>query len=233
MKRFISALLCTAFAVVLAAPAFAAKPRLILSSAEVPEGTKEVTLTLSVDNIPSITAARVYLTCQSDLVPVYAELGDGIDGWYSFGKPKQNGSGTSVTAFAWAEGIESYGGYFELASFTFVMPETARAGDVFPVTLTAAPDDVIDINEAPVGASTVSSQITVVPAPEHVPGDVNGDGKITLKDAQTIIRYVAGWNGAIDADIADVNCDGEVNAKDVALILKYLCGWNVTLGKQA
>ena len=55
-------------------------------------------------------------------------------------------------------------------------------------------------------------EVTVLPQTEPVPGDVNGDGALTLKDVTLIIRYLAGgWNVTIDADSADVNGDGTVD----------------------
>ena len=57
-------------------------------------------------------------------------------------------------------------------------------------------------------------------------GDVNGDGKITSKDAALILKYIAGDISADDIDLAavDVNGDGKITSKDAALVLKYIAG---------
>lgn len=71
--------------------------------------------------------------------------------------------------------------------------------------------------------------------PAVTPGDVNGDGQVTLKDAVLIRRYIAGgWDVELDEKCADVNGDGTVNLKDVVLIRRYIAGgWNVTLDTAA
>ena len=67
--------------------------------------------------------------------------------------------------------------------------------------------------------------------PEPVPGDVNGDGLLNLKDIVLIRRSIAsGWNVQIDETIADVNHDSKVNLKDVVLLRRAIAGgFNVTL----
>jgi len=70
-----------------------------------------------------------------------------------------------------------------------------------------------------------------LPEREYILGDANGDGKITLKDAVIIQRYIAGgWGVEIDEKIADVNKDDKVNLKDAVLIQRYVAGgWNIEL----
>lgn len=65
-----------------------------------------------------------------------------------------------------------------------------------------------------------------------VAGDANGDGRVDLKDAILIRRYLAdGWdNVRIYGKLADVDADGSITLKDVARITRYLAGgWNVVL----
>ena len=65
-----------------------------------------------------------------------------------------------------------------------------------------------------------------------IPGDVNGDGLLDIKDSALIKRHLAGWEVKIDEDAADVNGDGIVDVKDSALVKRSLAGWDVVLGKQ-
>ena len=79
--------------------------------------------------------------------------------------------------------------------------------------------------------SASSTTETTSAVPERIPGDVNGDGIVNLKDVTLIRRSIAGgWNVTIDESAADVNGDHAVNLKDVTLIRRYIAGgWNVTL----
>jgi len=68
--------------------------------------------------------------------------------------------------------------------------------------------------------------------PGDLPGDVNGDGVVNLKDVVLIRRAIAGgWSlSKYNASAADVNGDGLINLKDVVLIRRAVAGgWNVTL----
>ncbi len=57
-----------------------------------------------------------------------------------------------------------------------------------------------------------------------VPGDVNGDGKVTSKDSIQIKKYLVGMTQNIDLAGADANEDGKVNAKDSLRIKAIIKG---------
>ena len=65
-----------------------------------------------------------------------------------------------------------------------------------------------------------------------LPGDVNGDGKITQIDVTRLRKYLAGgWDVEIDEAAADVNGDGKITQIDVTRLRKYLAGgWDIELG---
>jgi Leucine-rich repeat (LRR) protein len=58
-----------------------------------------------------------------------------------------------------------------------------------------------------------------------LPGDADGDGNVTAKDATTILRYLF-WDyyrkPLIDLENANVDGDGNVTAKDATIILRHL-----------
>ena len=70
----------------------------------------------------------------------------------------------------------------------------------------------------------------IVNIQDYIPGDANGDGNVTTKDATRIKQHVAGWNVEIAEAAADANGDGNVTTKDATRIKQYVAGWNVTLG---
>lgn len=65
----------------------------------------------------------------------------------------------------------------------------------------------------------------------YIPGDANGDGNVTGRDATRVVQHVAGWNVTIDMNAADANGDGTVSGRDATRIVQYVAGWNVTLGQ--
>ena len=62
------------------------------------------------------------------------------------------------------------------------------------------------------------------PALFDIPGDVNGDGEITIADANSVIDIVVmgGNAGHTRAPAADVNDDGEINIADVNAIINII-----------
>ena len=58
----------------------------------------------------------------------------------------------------------------------------------------------------------------------RLPGDADGNSRVTLNDAIAILE------GTVSNDAnADVNGDSKTDINDALRILQYLAGWNVTL----
>ena len=49
-------------------------------------------------------------------------------------------------------------------------------------------------------------------------GDVNGDGKINLRDVILVIRVSLEYDEKIDREMADVNLDEKIDMKDILLL---------------
>ena len=112
-----------------------------------------------------------------------------------------------------------------LATLTFTVAQNA-AEDIYPITLTYDPDDVFDFNFDNKEFTVVNGEIIVS---NSIPGDVNGDRKINMKDIVLLQQYLNGWNVTIDMLAANVNGDTKVNMKDIVLLQQYLNGWDVEL----
>lgn len=69
-----------------------------------------------------------------------------------------------------------------------------------------------------------------VQAASRVPGDVDGDGTVNVRDLGLLQQHLNGWDTEADTASADVNGDGTVNVRDYGLLQQYLNGWDVTLG---
>lgn len=75
-----------------------------------------------------------------------------------------------------------------------------------------------------------SSKVTV-PKNQHIVGDSNGDGKVTMLDIATSLKYITGDTSKSLRDSIDTNSDGIVNMADVLLIIKYVLGDKSSLGE--
>ena len=61
-----------------------------------------------------------------------------------------------------------------------------------------------------------------VVAATYVPGDINGDGKVTNKDVTRLQRYLKGATTDVNVAALDVNGDGKVNNKDLTRLQRFL-----------
>lgn len=59
-----------------------------------------------------------------------------------------------------------------------------------------------------------------------LPGDINGDGRLNVRDARTLLRYIAGLLDASEIELAaaDYNGDGRVNVRDARALLRSIAG---------
>ena len=62
-----------------------------------------------------------------------------------------------------------------------------------------------------------------------LPGDVNDDGSINMKDIVLLQQYLNDWNITINESSADVTDDGSINMKDIVLLQQHLNDWDVVL----
>ena len=65
---------------------------------------------------------------------------------------------------------------------------------------------------------------TTEPVPEPVIGDLNGDGKVTIKDITILQRFLAEFDEFTDEQykLADMNRDGKVNVRDVTAMQRIV-----------
>jgi hypothetical protein len=74
-----------------------------------------------------------------------------------------------------------------------------------------------------VSVMLLSLGVSAADTPEYLPGDLNGDGIVDVKDVSMIIRY---YRRLVELDetqlaAADVTGDGLVDVKDVSKMIRY------------
>ena len=79
---------------------------------------------------------------------------------------------------------------------------------------------------------TCWSEMPEEPPVEIVYGDADGDGEITLLDANLLNQYLSDWDVTLDEAAADADGDGEITLLDANLLNQYLSDWDVVLGPQ-
>ena len=72
-------------------------------------------------------------------------------------------------------------------------------------------------------------EVVTEATPDHVPGDINGDGKVNNKDVTRLQRYLKGAAVEVNEAALDVNGDGKVNNKDLTRLQRYVKGADVEL----
>ena len=79
------------------------------------------------------------------------------------------------------------------------------------------------------GLLLVTSEPITITADTHIPGDINGDGKVNNKDVTRLQRYLKGAAVEVNEAALDVNGDGKVNNKDLTRLQRYVKGADVEL----
>ena len=106
-----------------------------------------------------------------------------------------------------------------LVVFTFRVLPDAPGGDT-PVSVSYDADSTYDVGLRNIPFVTQDGTLTA----QRLPGDVDADGVVNLKDAVLLRRYLAGWDVTVNPDNADVDRIEGVTLKDVTHITRFLAG---------
>ncbi|MBQ8620741.1 MAG: InlB B-repeat-containing protein [Oscillospiraceae bacterium] len=176
-------------------------------------GTAGETVSISVylENNPGVAYAKFKVNYSEELTLVSAEDQSVLSGTFTTSKTVD--VKPYVLQWMGADNSTKNGCFVIL---TFQIAEDVEDG-IYDITLTCSEA----YNEAyeDVTFAITNASITVT---SHIPGDVNGDGKVNGKDGVLLAQYLAEWDVTINMDAADVNGDGKVNGKDGVLLAQYL-----------
>ena len=181
---------------------------------------------MSIENNPGIALLRMEVSFDRtkleivkknpDEFPNFDLLDSGLTGW----EGNDNGSKTQF----WWDSNKDTNFTGEIVKLKFRVLDGAEKGDT-AITISPVEDGIL--NSALVDYIPViqSGKVTIY---KNIPGDINGDGKVSSKDLLLLKQYLA-WLPVTLVGNADVNADGKVSSKDLLLLKQYLAWLPVTL----
>lgn len=193
-------------------------PQILVSSNTAAPGSV-VSVTISLNNNPGIASMKLKVGYDSALTLESVSYNNNIGG--QFALPQKLDSPVILN---WIGATADVSGNITFATLNFKVPENAKNGTQYAITVSYDQDDVFNKEEENIAFETVEGTVTAV---SHTPGDINDDGKLNNKDATRLMQYLSGWNVDVIPEALDVNGDGKLNNKDVTRLLKYLSGWDV------
>ncbi|MCM1528986.1 MAG: carbohydrate binding domain-containing protein [Alistipes sp.] len=179
---------------------------------------------------------------------------------YSFSAHVEQNSGENVKFMMKLEYTNSDGdtGYSEIATVTapsgawaqlsnksYTIPDGATNLKIYIETEESLTDFYIDEAIGAVDGTSVAGEgqpeLPTEPATapttkpvDFIPGDIDGDGRVSAYDMTAMRKGVIGsFGGDAAALAADVNADGTVDVADIVLLEQYLLGRNVDLKRAA
>ena len=188
-----------------------------------PGGTVDVEVKLSNNpGIYNLLMSFEYDSAALKLITV--SNGDAMSDVASFTPPKNMASGCNASWYYIDEPDTYKDG--SLVVLTFEVLETAEAGKSYSVSVTNVTAEDVDGTEC--GISLENGKVRII---DYIPGDVNGDGRHTIrKDVSELNQYIVdgckydplGYGIQLNEDAADVNDDDKINIRDVIQINKYI-----------
>lgn len=176
----------------------------------------EITVTVSISKNVGITGLQLTFGYNTDALTLTKVTKGTALGSMEFTEPGDFNEERLV--FVW-DGQDADSSNGEILLLNFKVADTAVAGDyqIF-VNLEIACDQ--NFNSVPIYLKNGTVKIA-----NQLPGDINNDKTVDIKDVMLTRRYVAGGYGVtLNESIADVNKDGSVDIKDVMLMRRYVAG---------
>ena len=237
MKKLVTALLAVMMIASLASlAAFAdGATAFHVMDTTVEEGATEVTVTVNVENTPAagITGAKWFINYDEALTLKKAEKG-------TFTAEGQFGTSQKLTdkpySFLWALGTDAVKVDGSLCTVTFTLPEGAKAGDTYKVSVTSSADDTLDMNlESYKDITMIDGTISVVakaepsdttteaPKPDDttkMPDDTTKKADDTTKKADDTTKKADDNKSAATGDMIAVVAAVMVVALGAAIVVK-------------
>lgn len=186
---------------------------------------KQISVPISLENNPGVVSMRLSLNYDKTVLKLNNVVDSG-----NLGENSHSDDLVSVpyTLF-WTNSLatENFTYNGEIAVLVFDVLEDAKLGKTeISVSYEYEYDDILDCDMNPVAFATVNG---IYEISDVLLGDVNEDGKITVKDGMMLQRYLSKWVGynadTMNLAAADVNADGKVTVKDGMILQRHLSKW--------
>ena len=176
-----------------------------------------VEVDVTIENNPGILGAVLKLTYDKALTlesvtegEALAELEMTMPGSFSY----------TGCSFGW-DGMEPTDADGVIMTLTFRVSQTAVKNEKLNIAVSAKTGDIFDVNSNNIAVEFENGRVIVV---DYVPGDLNTDDAVNMKDVVALRRYIVGDAVVINKPAADVNDDGTPNMKDVVQIRQHIVG---------
>ena len=185
-----------------------------------------VTVPLRIYNNPGIVGAQVlvFFNYEAEALTLVSMEGKDFPGM-EFG-PLDYGYASMIWLASLNPNNTTNGVFAEL---TFRIADDAAAGEYALDVDCWYEEDIFNYDMETVPVEFIDGTITVVKAPTYIPGDVNNDGKVNVRDLGLLQQSLNGWNVEILQAAADVNGDDKINVRDLGILQQFLNGWKVEL----
>ena len=176
---------------------------------------KEIVIPIRITNNVGLTGLQLNCDFDNVLTLTNVEVGNALSN-LEFTTPGDLSS-NNVT-FLW-DGMDADSSNGEVLYLTFNVSDEAVIG-TYNITLTV--NTACDQNLDDVNVVTKSGKVNII---EFIPGDVNEDDEVNVKDIILIRRYIAGgYDVELVEPAANVDENEEINVKDIILLRRFIAG---------
>ena len=197
-------------------------PQIVVSSVKSMVG-QTAKVDLSLKNNPGITALAIRLSYDESALTLLESQSTGL--LYDMTPTFSQSINDIPYQMQWTSGTYNNNVDGVFATLTFLVKDSTSIGE-YPINLEYEEDDIFNTRFDNVHFDVLQGGIKVI---NYIPGDVNGNGVVNLKDVALLQQFLCEWDVVIIEAASDPNGDGKISLKDVALLQQYLCGWDVVL----
>ena len=182
----------------------------------------DVSVVIGLEDNPGIAALKMKVVYSNILTLESVTYNEDLGGLYQ--DPQTL---TSPVTLAWFSGTKNFtGSNAVFATLRFKVSENAAQGDIADISITYNQEDIYNIEDQDVKLNVINGSVTVLTC---VPGDINGDGSVNMRDLTRFFQYLANWDVEVNTVVLDVNGDGNVNMRDLTRLFQYLANWDVQI----